>query len=352
MHQRIAALWLIAVLLLAATAPVAQAQSPGKGRSKAALGLTEGPLIRLDERRWDVGRVPQNSAFRHSFRLRNDGTAPLVIQKVETDCGCTAAMYRDTVIAPGASSALDLQFDSRDYEGEVQRVVVLKTNDPAEPRIDLVVRAEVVPAVLVDQRVLDFGEVRRGQEPVVMARFLTDARSPFRIEAPKEGRSHVAWEVSPSPADTGKAMILKARLRRDAPMGIFNERVIVPVQHPKSGNESIMIRGQVYSYFRLKEKTLQFGRVRSGEKVARTTFITADGTLPYRITSGETAGQGFSVAIRPAGTGFSVEVTYVGPKFTGPPPNAGKVREEIVLHTTDPNEPILRLEAVARLTSR
>ena len=126
MHQRIAALWLIAVLLLAATAPVAQAQSPGKGRSKAALGLTEGPLIRLDERRWDVGRVPQNSAFRHSFRLRNDGTAPLVIQKVETDCGCTAAMYRDTVIAPGASSALDLQFDSRDCEGEVQRVVVLK----------------------------------------------------------------------------------------------------------------------------------------------------------------------------------------------------------------------------------
>lgn len=41
---------------------------------------------------FDFGEVPQGQTVRHSFSFNNDGDEPLLIEKVHSSCGCTAAL--------------------------------------------------------------------------------------------------------------------------------------------------------------------------------------------------------------------------------------------------------------------
>lgn len=67
------------------------------------------------------------------MRFVNTGDEPLVISKVKSSCGCTAAEYPRTPIAPGDTSAVELRYSSRDIPGEFEKNVWVYTNgDPSK----------------------------------------------------------------------------------------------------------------------------------------------------------------------------------------------------------------------------
>lgn len=47
------------------------------------------------------------------MRLKNVGTEPLVISKVETTCGCTAVEYPKYPIVPGDTATLKIEYDGK-----------------------------------------------------------------------------------------------------------------------------------------------------------------------------------------------------------------------------------------------
>lgn len=58
----------------------------------------------------DYGTIQQNDNGLRSFKFSNSGSAPIVISKVKTSCGCTVPTYPKQAILPGESGTIDIKY--------------------------------------------------------------------------------------------------------------------------------------------------------------------------------------------------------------------------------------------------
>jgi hypothetical protein len=126
---------LLAALLLARETPV----PPSPAAAAPA------PRIAVEPASFDFGRVVPQRTLHRQFQVRNFGSADLDIERVSTSCGCTAALLDNKVVKPGGSAALRVSFETRNYSGKVTRSVLIKSNDPAHPTVELKLEATVIP---------------------------------------------------------------------------------------------------------------------------------------------------------------------------------------------------------------
>jgi hypothetical protein len=60
----------------------------------------------------DFGALPAGRPRTHVFRFVNQTSAPLTVETVRTTCGCTAARYTETPVAPGETGEITLEYDA------------------------------------------------------------------------------------------------------------------------------------------------------------------------------------------------------------------------------------------------
>jgi hypothetical protein len=107
------------------------------------------PRLVVPEAVWDAGKVAPGDMIVHDFELRNEGTAPLNVTDVRPACGCTVAEF-DATIAPGATGKVHAVLDPSSFKGAIAKGITVLTDDPAQPRIELTVKATVEPLINVD----------------------------------------------------------------------------------------------------------------------------------------------------------------------------------------------------------
>ncbi|MEZ0326096.1 MAG: DUF1573 domain-containing protein [Fimbriimonas sp.] len=93
--------------------------------------------------RISLGQMFQGERKSFKVDLRNDGNAPLQMW-VKPDCGCTTVQGPQT-IAPGQTLPMNVNFDSSEFDGDVDKGLTLVTNDPAEPVRHFKMEASVRP---------------------------------------------------------------------------------------------------------------------------------------------------------------------------------------------------------------
>lgn len=81
----------------------------------------------LDSAR-DFGKITQGQKLAVSFRFKNTGDKPLVIESVKPACGCTVADYPKEPIAPGGEGEITGAFDSEGREGANHKEITVTTN--------------------------------------------------------------------------------------------------------------------------------------------------------------------------------------------------------------------------------
>ena len=103
------------------------------------------PRIRVEPEGFDFGKAQPGKTLRKDFTIRNFGDAELVIEGVSTTCGCTAALSAQSRVEPGGRTALRVTFETRSYSGKVERQVLVRSNDPKAPLVQVRVSATVEP---------------------------------------------------------------------------------------------------------------------------------------------------------------------------------------------------------------
>lgn len=106
---------------------------------------TSAPRVDLPVTEFNFGVIPPDPEVAYIFVIQNTGTADLHLSNLVTSCGCTTAELSASVIPPGRRAELLVTFDP-DYHvtnGEVIRLVWLVSDDPAQPWIELAIRANV-----------------------------------------------------------------------------------------------------------------------------------------------------------------------------------------------------------------
>ena len=89
----------------------------------------------LDSTR-DFGRINEGQKLALSFRFKNSGNKPLIIEDVRPTCGCTVADFPKQPIAPGEEGEITGEFDSNGREGLQRKHITVRSNaEPAEQDI-------------------------------------------------------------------------------------------------------------------------------------------------------------------------------------------------------------------------
>jgi len=93
----------------------------------------------------NIGRVIEGQKVAISFRFKNTGKVPLVIESVTPSCGCTVADFNREPIAPGADDEISASFDSEGRPGLQHKEITVKANTPGFGLQHLFFNIEVVP---------------------------------------------------------------------------------------------------------------------------------------------------------------------------------------------------------------
>ena len=89
------------------------------------------PKIQFEQTTINLGNFTQNNAV-HTvvFKFKNVGNAKLVINYVNTSCGCTVADYPKDYISPGGTGEIRVTYNGKDkYPGKFRKVISVYTNN-------------------------------------------------------------------------------------------------------------------------------------------------------------------------------------------------------------------------------
>jgi hypothetical protein len=105
-----------------------------------------GPRIAVEPARFDFGEVLQNRTLEKEFFISNHGSKPLQIQRLVTDCGCTAALIetKDKTIEPGGRVKVRVTLQTRRALGRIQKRVLVRSNDTGRRSFEIKLQATVV----------------------------------------------------------------------------------------------------------------------------------------------------------------------------------------------------------------
>ncbi|MBO6516362.1 MAG: DUF1573 domain-containing protein [Bacteroidia bacterium] len=104
----------------------------------------------LLEKDHNFGDIIQGDKVSHVFKFVNEGSAPLVIQRVTTPCGCTAPSWPKEPIPPGASGEIEVVFNSAGKMGNQVKNLSVIYNGEASPEF-ITITGKVKPKATTDQ---------------------------------------------------------------------------------------------------------------------------------------------------------------------------------------------------------
>ena len=152
----------ISLLSLIIAPPFAAfAQAPAQDGAQDGKTGPAAPKIALEELEHNFGRVKQGVEVAHTFKIKNEGAAELVIHNVSPACGCTASDF-PRKLAPGEEGKITLAVKTAGMNGKNDRYADVISNDAAQASLKLWLHMDVYQADsegannMSEKSVLDF----------------------------------------------------------------------------------------------------------------------------------------------------------------------------------------------------
>ena len=86
--------------------------------------------IEFEKLSHDFGKFSKNDPIvKCTFKFKNTGTAPLIIQQAFASCGCTVPTPPTEPIKPGESNVIDVTYNGTDkFPGHFKKTITIRTN--------------------------------------------------------------------------------------------------------------------------------------------------------------------------------------------------------------------------------
>jgi hypothetical protein len=261
-----------------ATAPTG-AVPPPTGEAGAAAMTTppaavpaepeKQPKLVVAEPVRDLGRVRRGERLEVVYELENAGEAPLQIRSAQPSCGCTVASF-DKQIEPGEKGELRAVIDTANLEGALAKGVTVISNDPAQPRLVLTLKLEVLAYVHVTPSFARLLQVQSMPPAATAVHLWTVDGPPLELGAIETGADWIvarARRAEPGerreegPAEQWR---VEVSLAPEAPLGPLTQSVVVATNHPRQPEVQIPLSGFVRPVLSTQPTAADFGTLGRG----------------------------------------------------------------------------------------
>lgn len=147
----------------------------------AATSALAEARIEIPNNEFYFGKTVQQAAVRHVFWIKSVGTDTLRINEVHPGCGCTEAPLKDSVLAPGDSTELEIIFSTKRFRGLTEKKSAILSNAVNEPKAwvsfisDLSQESEEMRPLVVNPMRVDVSQFTKA--PRRRAKFAIENRS-------------------------------------------------------------------------------------------------------------------------------------------------------------------------------
>jgi hypothetical protein len=342
----VATLLLLAAALLGSTRGYAQSSGSSSslvnggfssetnelGSQLSTLGTSNGhPLAQAPDPVYDFGDVYNGTTVKHTFRLKNAGTAPLTISAVRTSCGCTAAQPTKSNLLPGEDSAIAVSFDTRADHGPTTRTITVFTNDAGHQQLQLTMRGDVKVQVEASPSLVIFERIRRGTQQSRQVT-LTDEMpdSTFKVGTITNENPNI--KVASQPIRGAKpAALLTITLLKTAPAGPIADLLKVNTSRVPM---EIPVSGTVLGDINVNPPQVSFGIVPRHASALRFVRLTNSGDHPVQVTAISSNNISVVAAVEPVKTGKEYKIAV----RLAPNTPDGVLHGMLAIKTDDPHQ--------------
>lgn len=308
----------------------------------------------------DFGTVWDNKTVDCTFPFMNHGSKTLVITRMKAGCGCTTPVADKTVLQPGESSIIRLQFDPKGKSKKQDKKVTIFSNSASEPEKTFWIRSIVKPIVEVDPRFVQLGEMSMGV-PSSKVFTLTPALEDFVITSMKGIGKHGNF-ISATELETGDGQPRQIRIdvSPNMPWGAFHSQLSVSCTGTMPDGDNINHSFTVFANGRT------YGKIRADDFIIRLGSLSKGGSYHDRVRIFRTDGDPFEVTrvtvLSPTVTGMNATAVQV-PSIEGaaheiivsgtlPGLHVGPINAEILVQTDVVGEEVLRFRATGVVPKR
>lgn len=127
------------------------------------------------------GTIFKGEIRKHVFEIENVSKKTIHIDRVETSCGCTAALISSKKIKPKQRAKITAEFNSENFQGYQEKSIYVyekKSNTPLvtlKIRINITVELDVVPMYLV------FDNAIVGSDKKSIVQLINRTKEPIKI---------------------------------------------------------------------------------------------------------------------------------------------------------------------------
>ncbi len=86
------------------------------------------PKFEFQEEFYNFGSLQAGEVVAYSFQFTNHGDGALIIDKIESDCGCVTSHFPKEPIDPGTSDFIEVVFNSAGETGRIYKEIMIYAN--------------------------------------------------------------------------------------------------------------------------------------------------------------------------------------------------------------------------------
>lgn len=123
----------LSLILLTLVMAVGFASAQGADKQTKASKTTKAPKATFAKTVHDFGKVKEDDkTATTTFKFKNEGNAPLIIQRVQASCGCTTPDYTKEPILPGKEGTITVTYSTVGRVYAFDKSVTVFSNVPDE----------------------------------------------------------------------------------------------------------------------------------------------------------------------------------------------------------------------------
>lgn len=306
------------------------------------------PQAVLDPVTIELGEIEEGGEYERFVELKNAGDGVLTLEDVKPSCGCTAAAVDSNVeLKAGETQKIRLTFNSRNMEGGVTKKVTVRTNDPVNPSMEIIIKANVHRSLKWDPRYLSFSQVGLSDKVEQKVTVEADKNLDLKVlsafvqgglRGDKDSRLFDVQVSERRPGEERDAYDLTVRMSERRKPQRISETLVVVTNVAGKDTLRIPIRGEVAGRISFSPTYAVLALVSPGEEATRDVMLSAsEGT--FKVLKAEVPDSPVRAEVVPDSQPgrYTVHLTYVGEEA-----GSNGVRQ-LRVETDDPDQPVIEV---------
>lgn len=317
----------------------------------AAVALQSAPaaaqVISVDPMSFDFGTMKQQQTKTVFVTVTNEGAGELRLLDVKADCGCTVPTLEKETLAPGESTKIEIQFNSKKFNGTVIKAINIKSNDPQNSQVDVIIKADVHTSLVinpVNQRV-GFSRSLQGETFTKQVTFTAMTDPVLEITADKTRQDLFDVKTINGFEGDPKLSVLEITVPANMEPGRHRDHVRVATNIEEFPTVDIEMQAWVSQSITASPEQISFRYKKTFNQTVRVSPFSEG--LEFKVTGAETDLPEITVEVMETIPNKETKVILSGAPIAGDDPraveNKGQIKGTLIIHTDQMATPTIKI---------